>query len=999
MLIPTCEQCGQCGCSCGTLPYTTTVVFSGLDNRTHSAHCALTFTSNFGCGAAAVGMSPGGCPDDEPDCGASNVGPLTAVLLTEGGHDYARVGRVEPTLTITADSGTGATFTPTITPIDDTLAEQCRSYQLASVAVSGNGTGYEDGDPLLIETDGVVVTKAVAIVRTGRTEPTVTASVAGVTGAILAVTLSSNGDSPETWGVASVSVTSAGTGGTWDGFLQAPVTFATGDTTVTAATATATANFTNPGVYYYGTNGSGSGFSATLTLTEETGDDGKPQWSPSSISITNGGSGFAVGEWLEFQANGYDPGAGVRGVATYYVATVDDSGAVLTVTGPDVLSSEPFREISGIASIAIDTAGAYYNADITAASVEIIEPGEYYLEDPDAPICVAEVTVDASGCGGDDAEISVTIDDDPTSATYGQITDLTIDEAGTGYLCWVWSCSHLDYLNGESIVLTAVNPKRLVTLGIHSCYGSGACIRVVPVGDEYECDEEPTTRIADYDGGPSPIRQVEVVDAGSGYARFGRELPQWTAMNFGWTFTPTFGEESQDACGLAWWPVESLAISGNGIATYLDGWAIVHVPNQYESEFYYELGLFLVRTRESPTVTATAAGPGTGASLTVAIEEVGGFPKRWRVASVSGGGGSGYTNGVAVTFSVPPLVGFYGHYVGATATGFAIVDNDGAITSVTVTNAGEYWLDNGIPQSVHVLRKGRYYRENPALTPYVATVTVSVDQLPPSNGSGAAVIATVNSDTSSQDFGTLTATIGSQGSGYTLLGAPLDCYYADPDCSFIELRLRGSNKPPRLTVANAVLECADPLGDCDELPDSASLLYGASDGVTATIASGGLVTTECDPPQYCLPCLCPANYITAETNVSVTSNIPCAGGNASYNGPIGEFNFGCSWTNPVDNVTYESDLMLVFECCNGPEQRCNDDGTCVYLMKGRLYGSLYLPDDPDGGGDLAAGSNTLNKDSDGGCEDLVTVNLETGEVSGTVTFTVGGSTVTVTFNP
>jgi len=118
--------------------------------------------------------------------------------------------------------------------VDAGLDAQCRSYKIASVAVSG-GTGYVDGTKLTVASDGQVVTPAVLTLANKRSAPTITATVAGGTGAVLAVSLTSSG-SPPVWGVSGVSVTEAGSGYA-DG---AAVTFnvAAGDVVLTAASAT-----------------------------------------------------------------------------------------------------------------------------------------------------------------------------------------------------------------------------------------------------------------------------------------------------------------------------------------------------------------------------------------------------------------------------------------------------------------------------------------------------------------------------------------------------------------------------------------------------------------------------------------------------------------------------------------------------------------------------------------------------------------------------------------
>jgi len=95
--------------------------------------------------------------------------------------------------------------------------------------------------------------------------------------------------------------------------------------------------------------------------------------------------------------------------------------------------------------------------------------------------------------------------------------------------------------------------------------------------------------------------------------------------------------------------------------------------------------------------------------------------------------------------------------------------------NVVVETGGEYFLDNGVPQEIVIVRPGVYYREDSSLPPYVSSPTVGLTQLPPSNGTGAVILLQVDTDTSSATFGRIIdATIpqGQGGSGYHIRGGP-----------------------------------------------------------------------------------------------------------------------------------------------------------------------------------------------------------------------------------
>jgi autotransporter-associated beta strand protein len=74
----------------------------------------------------------------------------------------------------------------------------------------------------------------------------------------------------------------------------------------------------------------------------------------------------------------------------------------------------------------------------TVADVVLRKGGSGYARVVDDEVEVATVTVTTlRGSGGTSPAISVTIDEDPDSETFGQITDLTIDTPGSGYDQWM----------------------------------------------------------------------------------------------------------------------------------------------------------------------------------------------------------------------------------------------------------------------------------------------------------------------------------------------------------------------------------------------------------------------------------------------------------------------------------------------------------------------------------------------------------------------------------
>ena len=450
MLGSSCSACcnqNPCNlCTTGSLPDTVTVTFDGFTDQTPGPDLiSLSFSSCFGGGASARVTAPGGDPD-------TDKGPISGVSLTNAGSGYAKLGRVAPTISVSGGSGTGATFTPTVTSSNDACGVP--SWKIASVAVV-DGTGYVDGEQLtvsIVEGD-TEAAAATVVVNTTRTEPTLTASASPGSGAVLAVTLSENyGGPPTTWGVASVSVTNGGTGYT-DGDS---LTFTGGSATKVNEEASA---YIRTGRSIPTLSGGaaipGSGAVLTPTLTEFTDYyTGRPYWSVTAFTITNGGSGYSEFDQVfividDGTSNPWYPFSG-------YVSSVDENGAI---TGITIDQGGEFHKDTGvIESVDLWNGGSYYDDDGVPVGVTVENGGQYYREDASETPYVADITISITQTAPSDgagAEITATVDDDTASPTFGRVTALTIDDGGDGYLAWKWVANDCCgwQLNGMPIVL------------------------------------------------------------------------------------------------------------------------------------------------------------------------------------------------------------------------------------------------------------------------------------------------------------------------------------------------------------------------------------------------------------------------------------------------------------------------------------------------------------------------------------------------------------------
>lgn len=184
--------------------------------------------------------------------------------------------------------------------------------------------------------------------------------------------------------------------------------------------------------------------------------------------------------------------------------------------------------------------------------------------------------------------------------------------------------------------------------------------------------------------------------------------------------------------------------------------------------------------RNQPTITAAALAGGTGASLTVSLAQSTDGDGRpvWGVSSVGvSSGGSGYTVNDQINFVVT-----VGQVLSIAVARVSAVNDSGSITAVVVDAAGQAFVPTGQVEIVVVSAGGTYYKETPSTVtvnnggkyyreaggaPYVAGVTVTINQILPSAGSSGVVTASVDASTASPTFGQITTlNISNAGTAY-----------------------------------------------------------------------------------------------------------------------------------------------------------------------------------------------------------------------------------------
>lgn len=366
---------------------------------------------------------------------------------------------------------------------------------------------------------------------------------------------------------------------------------------------------------------------------------------------------------------------------------------------------------------------------------------------------------------------------------------------GLSYVCQC--CCDCFSSAGTTPAVPSDATKGLVWLEFSSCIGSGAAATVDAPEAASPCNHE---------GMSGPITAVTLTNSGGGYARLGRVSPTISASvsgGTGATLAVTLSEESEflgkNCMDVPFWTVASVSVTAGG-SGYSDGIAVTFSAAGGDTTVHAASGRAYVEIDEPKNETFTFYSNGSGAVLTASwsalAEEYWAAagrsstpcaPANKRTYSVSSigitNGGSGYAveDTIQISFSdaADGVV-----LVDANITVDA-VDGNGAITSVVVSGGGGIYAGSLTDELVAVVvnscvanGSGQYYREDASEPPYVADVTVTVQQEAPSTGIDAVVTATVEDDTASANFGKIASlTLVDGGTGY--LNAPAACSLPD----------------------------------------------------------------------------------------------------------------------------------------------------------------------------------------------------------------------------
>jgi len=284
----------------------------------------------------------------------------------------------------------------------------------------------------------------------------------------------------------------------------------------------------------------------------------------------------------------------------------------------------------------------------------------------------------------------------------------------------------------------------------------------------------------------------------------------------GASLTVTLSQSPTTPSDTALWHVDSVTVADGGTG-YTDGDAVTFTVTDGEQVTAASGTIATDAGRENPNLTPYVWGVngttgGSGAVLSATMVSNEDDPETWGVAAINViDGGSGYEAGEYFWYSefgtgfasIPPyylvetdgwlitsvdgngaitgvgLDGYGGIGKFYKATGNGVIQSvtitgggdyykaTTSIARVVVTNGGQYYYYTGVPTGVTVTSGGAYYREDASLPPYVADVTVTINQLMPSEGTGAELSAVIDTDTGSATFGQITGiNIDNAGDGY-----------------------------------------------------------------------------------------------------------------------------------------------------------------------------------------------------------------------------------------
>jgi len=398
----------------------------------------------------------------------------------------------------------------------------------------------------------------------------------------------------------------------------------------------------------------------------------------------------------------------------------------------------------------------------------------------------------------------------------GPISGVTLTNAGSGYAKLGRSVPTLTFANtGDPSAEVTLN----LTEGEGDCglpYWSITSVTITSAGAGHASENLAITLP---EGGVEELAAVATLEVGNGEPTLEAEATPGT----GAVFEVTVAEN--DPAGT--WGVSGVTVTGTPTG-YEDGTLLTFSGDGVTEQEAAVARIYSVR--EEPTVTLSVGGGNGDAVLTATLASNGDTPETWELSGITiEDGGTGYSQFNNITVVVVDGVEVEAGFGQVTS-----VDGNGAITGVVVTPdllgvngryykptgvlagvhveyGGEYFVEGAL-QGVSISNGGRYYVEDADLPPLVADVTVTVRQLwPGDGGSGAEISATVNDDTSSEDFGKIDSLeVDDGGDNYTGWRWIYSC-----DCDWVYYAEEGEAQDRTIVAWRTNSQCTEGSFGCD----------------------------------------------------------------------------------------------------------------------------------------------------------------------------------------
>lgn len=230
------------------------------------------------------------------------------------------------------------------------------------------------------------------------------------------------------------------------------------------------------------TGGAGSGATITVMLAQN-GQGEQATWAVSSVSVTNGGTGYTGSETVAFTPEaGTTTGSGAfaqvivgRSTPTVTASASSGAGGHLSVTlaqGFDWWSNLAYWYVDSVAvtnggsgyedgeqvsftvtdgqadyqasanisvvdgvieSVYVASGGSYYKSSGVVQSVQVWDGGSYYIEQGTGEVESDTPAITIASNIGQGASATATVDGTLGSPTFGQITSINVDHGGQGY--------------------------------------------------------------------------------------------------------------------------------------------------------------------------------------------------------------------------------------------------------------------------------------------------------------------------------------------------------------------------------------------------------------------------------------------------------------------------------------------------------------------------------------------------------------------------------------